>query len=399
MLTASRRGRRRLVRGGAAAGVGRRAAAGRSARTCGSVSKTPSSRSRRVRSFAAAVLVGSGPRGRLAGDRRRPRAWAVLRGLWKAAVWGNDRVADGSEKVLTGLGTAAKAVGQGREHDSRKWRRPRSRLPRRGSRISVSADTRRASRRNPPVRDGRRRTTTTSRSTSTPSTADAGDAVSCRAAQDEPPANADYELPPLTLLNDPDPFPVEDHEQKLRDVAALLEKTFLDFGMNVKVVGIHTGPVITQYEVALETGSAAEQGHEPRRRPRAEPAGAGVRVVAPAAGPQHGRHRGAQRDPPDGAAQGTRHGARRDAEGGEVQAAALPRQGRGGPPARLRPRHDAAPAHRRPHRHRQVGVPEHHHRQPAAHPPAGRVPDDPDRPEEGRTDRLRPDPAPDDARS
>src|SRR4029079_14533262 len=63
-----------------------------------------------------------------------------------------------------------------------------------------------------------------------------------------------YELPPLTLLSDPDPFPIDDREQKLREVAALLEKTCLDFGINIKVVGIHTGPVITQYEVALETG-------------------------------------------------------------------------------------------------------------------------------------------------
>ncbi|MBA4064605.1 MAG: DNA translocase FtsK [Isosphaera sp.] len=71
-----------------------------------------------------------------------------------------------------------------------------------------------------------------------------------------PPAapDADYELPPLSLLTDPDPFPVEDHEQKLREVAVLLEKTCLDFGITVKVVGIHTGPVITQYEVSLETG-------------------------------------------------------------------------------------------------------------------------------------------------
>jgi S-DNA-T family DNA segregation ATPase FtsK/SpoIIIE len=63
-----------------------------------------------------------------------------------------------------------------------------------------------------------------------------------------------YELPPLTLLNDPEPFPVEDHAQKLREVAVLLEKTFADFGLSIKVVGIHTGPVITQYEIALETG-------------------------------------------------------------------------------------------------------------------------------------------------
>src|SRR5581483_8856202 len=70
---------------------------------------------------------------------------------------------------------------------------------------------------------------------------------------EDQPSNADYEFPPLTLLSDPEPFPVEDHEQKLREVAALLEKTCLDFGITIKVVGIHTGPVITQYEVALET--------------------------------------------------------------------------------------------------------------------------------------------------
>lgn len=64
----------------------------------------------------------------------------------------------------------------------------------------------------------------------------------------------DYELPPLTLLDDAPPFPHQEHDQRLRDVAALLEKTFTDFSLNVRVVGINTGPVITQYEVALETG-------------------------------------------------------------------------------------------------------------------------------------------------
>ena len=63
-----------------------------------------------------------------------------------------------------------------------------------------------------------------------------------------------YRIPSLNLLSDPEAFPVLDHEQKLRERAAQLEKTFVDFGLNVKVVGIHTGPVITQYEIALETG-------------------------------------------------------------------------------------------------------------------------------------------------
>jgi S-DNA-T family DNA segregation ATPase FtsK/SpoIIIE len=65
---------------------------------------------------------------------------------------------------------------------------------------------------------------------------------------------ADYVLPPLSLLEDPQPFPYEEHDQHLRDRAALLEKTFADFELNVRVVGINTGPVITQYEVGLETG-------------------------------------------------------------------------------------------------------------------------------------------------
>ncbi len=65
---------------------------------------------------------------------------------------------------------------------------------------------------------------------------------------------ADFELPPIDLLNDPPPFPFEEHDQLLRATASLLEKTFNDFNLNVKVVGINTGPVITQYEVSLETG-------------------------------------------------------------------------------------------------------------------------------------------------
>ncbi len=68
------------------------------------------------------------------------------------------------------------------------------------------------------------------------------------------PSDKDHELPALALLEEPEPFPYEQHEQKLRDLAALLEKTFADFELNVRVVGINTGPVVTQFEIALETG-------------------------------------------------------------------------------------------------------------------------------------------------
>ncbi|MFL5330654.1 MAG: DNA translocase FtsK [Gemmataceae bacterium] len=68
------------------------------------------------------------------------------------------------------------------------------------------------------------------------------------------PRPEEYDLPPLELLEDAEPFPYTDNDPKLREQAHLLEQTFTDFGLNVRVVGIHTGPVITQYEVALETG-------------------------------------------------------------------------------------------------------------------------------------------------
>ncbi len=65
---------------------------------------------------------------------------------------------------------------------------------------------------------------------------------------------ADYKLPPLKLLEDAKPLDLGNQDQVLRDRAALLEKTFTDFGLSVRVVGINTGPVVTQFELALETG-------------------------------------------------------------------------------------------------------------------------------------------------
>jgi DNA segregation ATPase FtsK/SpoIIIE, S-DNA-T family len=65
---------------------------------------------------------------------------------------------------------------------------------------------------------------------------------------------AGYEVPPLHLLEDTPPVVPGAQDQQLRDRAALLEKTFADFGITVKVVGINTGPVVTMYEITLETG-------------------------------------------------------------------------------------------------------------------------------------------------
>ena len=64
----------------------------------------------------------------------------------------------------------------------------------------------------------------------------------------------DYDLPDTDLLDEPGDFPYEILAKKARVAAVTLEKTFDEFGLNVRVVEIDTGPVITQFELELEAG-------------------------------------------------------------------------------------------------------------------------------------------------
>lgn len=73
-------------------------------------------------------------------------------------------------------------------------------------------------------------------------------------AATEKPTETEHVLPSLELLATRDTFPYEEHEQTVRKKAQILEQTFEDFGYDVKVVEIDTGPVITQYEIELEAG-------------------------------------------------------------------------------------------------------------------------------------------------
>lgn len=81
-------------------------------------------------------------------------------------------------------------------------------------------------------------------------------ALSEHAADEVWKQDGEYQLPPLTVLEEPEPPPYHqpEHEERLRNRAAKLEQIFADFGINIRVVGINTGPVITQFEIALETG-------------------------------------------------------------------------------------------------------------------------------------------------
>ena len=65
---------------------------------------------------------------------------------------------------------------------------------------------------------------------------------------------SDYELPSLTLLETGAEVPFEAQKQEALRKADVLERTCKEFGYDVKVVEIETGPVISQYEIALAPG-------------------------------------------------------------------------------------------------------------------------------------------------
>jgi S-DNA-T family DNA segregation ATPase FtsK/SpoIIIE len=68
------------------------------------------------------------------------------------------------------------------------------------------------------------------------------------------PGDGRYQLPPIELLEAGSAVPVQEHQAKIHARALLLEKTLLEFGCQVRVVQIDTGPVITQFEIELEAG-------------------------------------------------------------------------------------------------------------------------------------------------
>ena len=135
-------------------------------------------------------------------------------------------------------------------------------------------------------------------------------------------------------------------------VARTLLETLGHFGIEAKVIGRVTGPHITRYELRLAPGHQGRQGRPAQGRPRLR-AGRD-RHPDPGADPRQagGRGRGAQRPAQDRPPRRRLPGAAR----GLVAADRLAGQGHRRPRDRRRPGEDAAPARRRHHRRRQVGV-------------------------------------------
>ncbi len=64
----------------------------------------------------------------------------------------------------------------------------------------------------------------------------------------------EHPLPDPELLEVAQEFPYELLAKKAQIAAETLEKTFKEFGLNIRVVEVDTGPVITQFELELEAG-------------------------------------------------------------------------------------------------------------------------------------------------
>ena len=179
----------------------------------------------------------------------------------------------------------------------------------------------------------------------------------------------------------------------MRRKAKILEKTFADFGFNVRVVDIQTGPVIAQFEVELEAGlrlskitSLADDLAIALRVPS-------VRIVAPIPGkntvgievPNHERQMVRMREVMEEA-------------NGKARKMRIPLflgKDVAGRPMVADLTTPAAPADRRPHGHGQERVPQHDHRVDAHDPAARRGPHAADRPEDGGAQPLSQDSAPD----
>ena len=73
------------------------------------------------------------------------------------------------------------------------------------------------------------------------------------------PSGSSFELPGLDVLDELEPIVDDAQDDQIREQAQLMEKTFAQFQMNVKVVQVDMGPVVTQYEIALEPGLRARK--------------------------------------------------------------------------------------------------------------------------------------------
>lgn len=96
--------------------------------------------------------------------------------------------------------------------------------------------------------------------------------------------NSSYKLPPLSLLDEPNRNKKVNSTEDIRKNKECLERVLRDFQINGRVVEIHVGPAVTQYEVVVPTGTKLSRVSSINKEMALALAAKDVRIEAPIPG-------------------------------------------------------------------------------------------------------------------
>ena len=99
-----------------------------------------------------------------------------------------------------------------------------------------------------------------------------------------PPTNHEYQLPPISLLNQPKKKQKETDESSIEKNIEILEKVLKDFKIVGKVVEVHIGPTVAQYELEIASGTRVNKITSINREIALALAKKDVRIEAPIPG-------------------------------------------------------------------------------------------------------------------
>lgn len=103
-------------------------------------------------------------------------------------------------------------------------------------------------------------------------------------SKEVPPTNHEYQLPPISLLNRPKKKQKETDESSIEKNIEILEKVLKDFKIVGKVVEVHIGPTVAQYELEIASGTRVNKITSINREIALALAKKDVRIEAPIPG-------------------------------------------------------------------------------------------------------------------
>ena len=103
-------------------------------------------------------------------------------------------------------------------------------------------------------------------------------------SKEVPTTNHEYQLPPISLLNQPKKKQKETDEASIEKNIEILEKVLKDFKIVGKVVEVHIGPTVAQYELEIASGTRVNKITSINREIALALAKKDVRIEAPIPG-------------------------------------------------------------------------------------------------------------------